>query len=42
MEIDPVDVVAKVGGLDIACMTGMYLGAAAAKNRCWLMDLYLE
>ncbi|WP_372712945.1 nicotinate-nucleotide--dimethylbenzimidazole phosphoribosyltransferase [Ilyobacter sp.] len=31
-EIDPVDVVARVGGLDIACMIGMYLGAAAAKK----------
>ena len=28
---DPVDLLAKVGGLDIAAMTGVYL--AAAKNR---------
>lgn len=31
-EIDPVDVIAGVGGLDIACMVGMYLGAAAFKK----------
>jgi nicotinate-nucleotide--dimethylbenzimidazole phosphoribosyltransferase len=31
-EIDPVDVIAGVGGLDIACMVGMYLGAAAYKK----------
>ncbi len=28
---DPVDVLTKVGGLDLACMTGVFLGAAYAK-----------
>ncbi|MGL4687269.1 MAG: nicotinate-nucleotide--dimethylbenzimidazole phosphoribosyltransferase [Fusobacteriaceae bacterium] len=30
--MDPIDVVAAVGGYDIACMIGMYLGAAAKKK----------
>lgn len=30
--MDPVDVLAHVGGLDIACMVGMYLGAARYKK----------
>ena len=31
---DPVDVLAKVGGLEIAALTGVVLGAAAARVRC--------
>ena len=34
---DPLDVLSKVGGLDIAAMTGFYLGAAA-RNRPVLLD----
>ena len=30
--MNPVDVLAHVGGLDIACMVGMYLGAARYKK----------
>ena len=31
-DMDPIDVLAHVGGLDIACMVGMYIGAARYKK----------
>ncbi len=31
-EMNPIDIMAAVGGYDIACMVGMYLGAAANKK----------
>ena len=33
---DPIDIMAKVGGLDIAGMTGCFLGAAACRMPVWI------
>lgn len=38
---DPVDVLAKVGGFDIAGMAGLFLGAAAARRPC-LIDGFIS
>ncbi len=38
---DALDVLAKVGGFDIAAMTGFYLGAASCKNVC-LLDGFIS
>lgn len=40
-EMDPVDVVAHVGGLDIACMIGMYLGAVKYR-KLMLVDGFIS
>lgn len=40
-DMDPVDVVAHVGGLDIACMVGMYLGAAKYR-KLMLVDGFIS
>ena len=39
--MDPIDVLAHVGGLDIACMVGMYIGAARYK-KLMLVDGFIS
>ena len=40
-DMDPIDVIAHVGGLDIACMVGMYLGAAKYR-KLMLVDGFIS
>lgn len=40
-DMDPIDVLAHVGGLDIACMVGMYLGAAKYR-KLMLVDGFIS